>query len=435
MVDRMVCSAVQHETRVAPADLDDDHLLAESHSIEMSRRAAEADQIRLLAEIERRALQTVDGHRGIDGWGRGVHRWTTPESKARKALVRLGRAAPVVLERLHDGSLGVAQAHVLAITFVHPRVGPLLLGKLDAFLETAASVSFPKFEQEVTNWRLLADQDGPDPERAMRDRAAGLARGDHGFQLRANGPATDGVELDAILQYYERAEWERDWAWTRAEHGERACEALMPRTKQQRRYDALVAIFEDAVSTPAGATPNEPLVNLMIDPHTLADTLAKLFGDCECAKERRAEVVPDPLRRFSQTTAGRHVPPVDVVLAALRGQIRRVITDHRGIVLDMGRRRRLFTGANRQAVLLAATHCTHPGCLVEASRSQADHLTPFSHGGHTTTREAGPGCGHHNRYRYVSGATTTLDDKGRWKTRRADGTDIAPPDHPHPQAG
>ena len=55
-------------------------------------------------------------------------------------------------------------------------------------------------------------------------------------------------------------------------------------------------------------------------------------------------------RRCSQTTDGHFVPPVDVVLAALRGQIRRVVTDHRGVVLDMGRRTRLFTGANRQAV-------------------------------------------------------------------------------------
>jgi hypothetical protein len=94
----------------------------------------------------------------------------------------------------------------------------------------------------------------------------------------------------------------------------------------------------------------------------------------------------------------------------------------------------MFTGANRQAVLLSATRCTHPGCLVAAESSQADHLTAFSHGGHTKTCDAGPACGHHNRWRYTSGATTVLDDQGHWTTRRADGTNIAPPDRPAPAA-
>lgn len=430
MVDRMVCSAVLGVSDLVSdlADvgvLDDAALLERSHLLEVARRRGEAAQVGVLGEIERRGLQAVDGLRGVDGWGRAVHRWSSREARARRALIRLGRAAPEVLERLADGRLGVAQAHLLATEFLHPRVGQLLLAELPGFLDDAANVSMATFEQQVTNWRLLADHDGHDPARAMRDRSATLSLGDVGFSLAANGPIIDAVQLQAILNMYVAAEYAADWAWTRAEYGDAACDAFMPRTTQQRRYDALVAIFDDAASTAPGSSPNAPLVNFMIDQFTYDETLDQMFGTAASATGE------GPARRYSQTTDGRHVPPADIVIASIRGQIRRVVTDHRGVVLDMGRRQRLFTGANRQAVLLVATMCTHPGCLVAASLSQADHLTPFGHGGHTRTADASPGCGHHNRWRYTAGAVTTLDNRGRWTTRRADGTDIAPPDHPH----
>jgi hypothetical protein len=432
----------------------DDELLALSSSIEQARRGLEARHVRVLTEIERRALHTIDGHRGIEAWGRAVHRWTYAEAKSKGALIKLGRAAPDVLDRLQSGQLGVAQAHLLASTFVRPRIGALLLDVLPTLLDAAAQMSWADFDQHVTNWRLLADQDGADPERSMRHRAATLSRSDYGFSFHANGPAIDAAELAAVLKLYEQAQWDADWAWTKAEYGQGAVPGLMPRTVQQRRYDAFIAILRDAVATPAGSTPNEPLVNLMLDDLTFDETITTLFGGTNCDgtgtgsgcdgdgptsptdpnHRRRTSAVRDPMRRCSQTTDGHFVPPVDIVLAALRGQIRRVVTDHRGVVLDLGRRRRLFTGANRQAVLLSATRCTHPGCLVAAESSQADHLTAFSHGGHTKTCDAGPACGHHNRWRYTSGATTVLDDQGHWTTRRADGTDIAPPDRPAPAA-
>ncbi|MBI5089182.1 MAG: HNH endonuclease [Actinobacteria bacterium] len=102
-----------------------------------------------------------------------------------------------------------------------------------------------------------------------------------------------------------------------------------------------------------------------------------------------------------------------------------MITDNRGIVLHMGRRRRLFTGAQRDAVLLAATRCTHPGCETASGDSQADHLQPHSHGGTTSTLNGAPACGTHNRWRYTHHARTVLDARGHWHTYRKDGTEVA----------
>jgi hypothetical protein len=82
MVERMFCVGGVDGVR-GGSDLrtvDDADLLARSHQVEMDRRRIEADQIRVLAEIDARCMHQLEGHRGIDGFGRGVHRWTGAEA-------------------------------------------------------------------------------------------------------------------------------------------------------------------------------------------------------------------------------------------------------------------------------------------------------------------------------------------------------------------
>jgi hypothetical protein len=96
------------------------------------------------------------------------------------------------------------------------------------------------------------------------------------------------------------------------------------------------------------------------------------------------------------------------------------------VVLDMGRRRRLFTGPQREAVLLAAGKCGHPGCGLPGHLCQADHVVPASRGGPTSTRNGGAECQGHNLWKN-KGGTTLRDAKGRWHTFRPDGTEIGWP--------
>ena len=190
-------------------------------------------------------------------------------------------------------------------------------------------------------------------------------------------------------------------------------------------------------NSPARAARPEAIVNLMIDLATFEHTLQRLLdprGSSSpggsppggmLAGDGRPIPRPDDLRRWcSQTTDGRYIPPADIVLEAIHGRIRAVITDKRGVVLNMGHLQRLFRGALRDAVMLAATRCTHAGCLTCASHSQADHTTPHSHGGPTNVDNGNPGCTSHNLKRYQYGFTTVLDEHGYWHTYRPDGTEI-----------
>ena len=108
----------------------------------------------------------------------------------------------------------------------------------------------------------------------------------------------------------------------------------MPRSDAQRRFDAMYAIFERAATVDPGAKAAIPLVNLVIDVPTLERYLA---GTGDIA------VPADPRQRRCETVAGIPVPPGDVVAAMIWGQVRRVVVDSAGVVINMGRRQRLFT--------------------------------------------------------------------------------------------
>jgi hypothetical protein len=132
---------------------------------------------------------------------------------------------------------------------------------------------------------------------------------------------------------------------------------------------------------------------------------------------------PNDLANRCTTSDGVPVDPRDMLVAAALGHVRRVVLDSASVVLDMGHKRRLFTGALRDAVLLSGARCTWGGCNVPGSACQADHVLPHSHAGPTAASNGGPACGHHNRWR-TRGYRSWRDPEGHWHHYRPDGTEI-----------
>ncbi|MEX0848484.1 MAG: HNH endonuclease signature motif containing protein [Ilumatobacteraceae bacterium] len=451
----------------AVVGLSDAELLAECRSEELGRRVAEGRLIERMIELDRRRLYVADGYTCLAAWGRGAHRWEPLEARSRRNLVKLVIACPQVLERLLAGGLGVAQAHLLGRLFKAPRIGRFVPLFIDDFLAFAAEHDYVGFEQHCRAWKLLMDQDGSKP--ADWDRRARLGFTDHEFLLSMSGPAADGAKWQALLARFERIEWELDWEHARAVHGDDACSALLARTSEQRRYDALqnlrshvtlpprgqrdepvdaadADVFADgdggggggggeadAVSEPARARPAEgrpdgavtTVVDIVVDLQTFLHGLDRVFG-IPGNLAQRPPFGPDRAR--CQTLDGVSIHPRDAALAALYGTVRLVVTDEFGRPVQMTSASRLFTGNLRQAALMGATTCTHPGCLVLTTHCQVDHLVPHSHGGPTQVDNGGPGCRHHNNWRYTARAQTRLRDDGVWTTHRADGSRIAPAD-------
>ena len=161
-----------------------------------------------------------------------------------------------------------------------------------------------------------------------------------------------------------------------------------------------------------------------MDAVTFETTLARmrLIGlQAKGPMRRLDEVPPDQWR--CETTGGVLVDPVAAVIAALHGHVRRVVFDSAGNVIDLGRRRRLFTGAAREAVRLQASRCIWPGCNIPAGRCQSDHLKDWHDTGPTRPDNGAPLCGRHNRWK-TRGYRVWRDPNGHWHTQRPDGTEI-----------
>jgi hypothetical protein len=383
-------------------------------------RRAEAAMVAVLDEADRRAVWTLDGHASVRGWARATVRWSFVDMRDRMRTLTLFRDAPAVAAELAEGRIGVAQVRELARARANPRVGAELVDAIPLLVEHAENLPFAEFRVCVQRWEALADVDGTHQghEAAHAGRRAHASMVGNTFCLDAAGGAVDGVAMIEILSRFEQAQFDAEWDELKTRYGDDARPALMRRTAGQRRFDALRAIFERAASTAPGARAPEPVVNVIVDQPLYEAWLARLSGDQPDAP------LPDPAdvdRRRCETVDGVQLDPADVVIASLVGHVRRVVMNRAGVVIEMGRKSRLFTGSAREAAKLQGSRCLWPGC--GRPRTQIDHSTDWSHRGPTDPANAGPECGRHNRFKN-RGYTVWRDERGRWHTYRPDGTEI-----------
>jgi len=184
---------------------------------------------------------------------------------------------------------------------------------------------------------------------------------------------------------------------------------------------ALTAIFQAAAA--AGTVCGRvPTVDIVIDQHVYEEQLAAMVADRDCDFS-----LDDVVHTRSRTTGGAPVDPADAVAASLLGHVRRVVVGADGVIVDLGRRSRLFTGSARTAAVLQAAlddagRCLWPGCIHR--RCQIDHVQEWvADDGDTDVANSGPLCGRHNRWK-TRGYHTWRDPTGVWHTQRPDGTEI-----------
>ncbi|MEU7936092.1 DUF222 domain-containing protein [Microbispora bryophytorum] len=97
---------------------------------------------------------------------------------------------------------------------------------------------------------------------------------------------------------------------------------------------------------------------------------------------------------------GQMLPVSSVHRLARTSALARLVMDAEGQVLDMGRKVRLATPAQRRAVYARYATCWIDGCPLPATMCQIDHADNWSTGGLTDLKLLGPACQFHNRDRY-----------------------------------
>lgn len=384
-------------------------------AVESVTRRIAAVQSELLDVIDRRVLYAADGHTSAKVMVRHVAKLSAGEAAGRAKTARMLSDLDEVAGQFRRGELGVDHVRLLARVHANARVRPHMADAEDWFLRIANRVTFPRFESAVRQWERLADSDGAEPK-ASRDRSASTVQNgiDLSWEFSGSFGSLQGLSIKEIFDHYLQAELLADWEKARAEHGDEATAADLPRTAAQRSADALWQVFQDAAANPESATPVSFVHNIVWDARGYEEMLRRLSG---------AEARPLDFAEFRCSTIdGVAVDPSEAAASSLVESMRRVVTDASGVVIDQGRAR-AFTANARLAVLIADDHCTHPGCWIPASQCQIDHTRPYASGGVTTPANGGPRCGHHNRHK-ERGYTVWRDPAGLWHTIRPDGTEI-----------
>ena len=118
---------------------------------------------------------------------------------------------------------------------------------------------------------------------------------------------------------------------------------------------------------------------------------------------------------------GTPLPPAAVRRLCCDADIIPVVVGGDGVVLDVGRSRRLATADQRRALAAMYTHCAYPGCHVSFEHCRIHHVDDWGHGGATDLDRLVPLCATHHHLVHEGGWTLTLDPDRTITLVRPDG--------------
>ena len=148
-----------------------------------------------------------------------------------------------------------------------------------------------------------------------------------------------------------------------------------PRTLSQRRADALVELCQRSLGSSAPSSRARANVDIIIDSDTATGKAPTDLLHSRC------DVVGGGI--LSTAAVERILCDSAAGYAVIRRPFARDLAHQASEVLDLGRRTREPSAAQRRAVLLRDEHCQYPGCRAPISWCDIHHLDPWEHGGNT----------------------------------------------------
>jgi hypothetical protein len=442
-------------------------------AIERVHRALEAASAAAFNAVDERRLYRTDGHRTAQAFLQASVNVSDRERNDRLHIARLVKLCPQVAGLLAEGTLPVGHAVALGLLVANERLDPdRLLAALSGFLLYGSLLPHDAFAKRVREWGRLNDPDGsrPDADASHRNRNVRLTNVLDAFILEGRFGNVQGVKMAAILNKFIDIESDRDWQEARAIHGDETCMRHLRRNSAQRRADALEAIFLAAIGE-GDAANIDIIINIVTDAETFTETAGEAADAAAAPAEAAvADTVPDTespgadvsdadvphadetpdsdapdtdvsatdpapapfrMRRFCHTLDGVEIDPRAAVRAAIDGHIRAVVVDGRGVIIDQGRKQRLFRGNARVAAQIQAGldnlhRCSWPAC--RARPRHIDHGIEWASAdaGRTDLVNSNLPCNHHNLWKHRHGYTVRRDGDGILRTYRPDGTELLP---------
>ena len=415
--------------------------------LELERRRLDAELAVAISVAEHRQLPAADGHRTMNAYLRATLNWSDTEASRFRSMARAIDHIDGLGEAWHAGRIGVSQAARFGRLYGNRRVRDRLPEFASTLLDHAERLPYSDFIVCADRFTSLADADGSHTDRddAITHRNARVDEVGGMLDITAHGgDGLTAAEVMAIHRRFVEAEYRADVEARRAEFGAEADQHPLGRTVEQRRFDALVAIFRLAAAAAEIGSTADPLVNIVVDCETWARILVGAglapttdlggwpidpFTGLTRPNELLDELLAPPnglLTHRCESADGVPVHPHDVLRAALAGHVRRVVVDADGVVIDLGKRQRLFAGPARDAAKLLIRRCEHPGCGLPADFCDVDHAVEWADGGATDQANARIRCGGHNRFKSRRRLRSKRAADGRTYTIRSDGTIMMP---------
>ena len=342
---------------------------------QLSRLEAAATQAAAAFDASR--AWEADGARSAAGWIAVACHLPKATARRRVQLGRELRHMPIAEQAWLAGDID--GAHVALLARSRTDATAEQFGRHEEILVGyARDLRFGRFVRVMAYWRYRADPDGAEANAESQLATRRLHLSSTFGDMRVLDGLFDpigGAIYEAELKRLEKQLFDEDWAEAKARVGDGVCAADLRRTPAQRRADAAVEMARRSAATPAGSRMPEPLFSVFIDFETLAGMICELSDG-------------------TVVTPGSLVPYLD------RAWLERIVFASPSRVMDVGVRRRLFTGATRRAILVRDRECFHPFCDLPAEDCEVDHIEPHAAGGLTVEQNGRPACTFHNRARH-----------------------------------
>jgi hypothetical protein len=377
---------------VEPACLDGPALAAWVVRLERVRAAVDAASTAAVGEFDRRGLCQVDGVVTTAAWLAHRGRMSGAVARERVKVARALPWLPVVRAAFAAGRMSFEEVGLFARARV-PATAAAMEAHETGLVEATRRLRVDDVGRVLQRWRSWADADGAEPAAAGRLEAARL--GDR-VVLSGELDAVDGEivlgHLDALCEDIYEAE---------------KADGVLS-SPAQRRAAALVEMARRSAGA-TGKAAATPLITLVVR----AEDLAAGRG----ATTDRGDLVPDPaLRRLL----------CDSSAAA-------VVLDALGEPVDLGRKVRTASPAQRRALVVRDRGCVFPGCDRPPGWCQAHHLRPWDSDGPTDLANLALLCARHHHLVHEGGWTIRrTTDPPEWDVHRPDGTRLDPDPAPSP---
>lgn len=185
------------------------------------------------------------------------------------------------------------------------------------------------------------------------------------------------------------------------------------RSREQKLLDGITAVLDTGMSLASTTLPMigglPAQLSVIMDYETLYDQLT--YG-CTISAPLR----PAATNFISQALFTGPISPSTIRPLSCEAELIPAVLGSQSVILNMGRKVRLFTPDQRRALIARDRGCAAPSCTIPAPWCDAHHVIPWKAGGSTSVANAVLLCSHHHHTVHAGMWTIQLTDGVAWFT-------------------